>query len=146
MAPLVTTSFIARYAGSYRRMKPTWTSRRPTATSASRIRRQASWLVASGFSQKTGLPAARQASTYSSWLGPQDATMTASTSGASTSACPSGWTTARGRSATAAAALSGSTSVTATTSAPARTLLSRSTWSRPIIPVPTTPTRTVISR
>jgi hypothetical protein len=44
-------------------LKPTWTSRRPAATSASTIRRQASWVVASGFSQNTGLPAAMQAST-----------------------------------------------------------------------------------
>ena len=39
-------------------MKPTITSRRPAATSASRIRSQASRVVASGFSQKTCLPAA----------------------------------------------------------------------------------------
>ena len=39
-------------------MKPTMTSRRPAATSASMIRSQASRVVASGFSQKTCLPAA----------------------------------------------------------------------------------------
>ena len=36
------------------------------------IRRHASWVVASGFSQNTGLPAAIAASTYSSWVGPQE--------------------------------------------------------------------------
>ena len=39
-------------------MKPTMTSRLPAATSASRIRSQASRVVASGFSQNTCLPAA----------------------------------------------------------------------------------------
>ena len=44
-------------------MKPTWTSRLPWATSASMMFRQASVVVASGFSQKTGLPAAIEART-----------------------------------------------------------------------------------
>ena len=39
------------------------------------IRRQASCVVASGFSQNTGLPAAIAASTYSSWVGPQEHTI-----------------------------------------------------------------------
>ena len=56
------------------------TSRRPAATSASTMRSQASRVVASGFSQKTCLPASMQASTYSSWVGPHEATTTASTS------------------------------------------------------------------
>ena len=43
------------------------------------IRRQASWVVASGFSQNTGLPASIAASTYSSWVGPQEQTTMAST-------------------------------------------------------------------
>src|SRR6476661_6048762 len=60
-------------------MYPTWTSRRPKATSASMIRRHAFWLVASGFSQNTGLPAPIAASTYSSWVGPQEQTTIAST-------------------------------------------------------------------
>jgi hypothetical protein len=37
-------------------MYPTCTRRRPNPTSASMIRRHASWVVARGFSQKTGLP------------------------------------------------------------------------------------------
>ena len=60
-------------------MKPTWTSRRPAAISASMIRWQAALDGASGFSQNTGLPAAIAATTCSSWAGPQDATRTAST-------------------------------------------------------------------
>src|SRR3954454_4331422 len=43
-----------------------------------------------------------------------------------------------------AAARSGSTSVSATTSAPATTWLSLRMWSSPIIPTPITPTRTVM--
>src|SRR4029077_20992091 len=60
-------------------MKPTWTSRRPAAISASMIRWQASRDGASGFSQNTGLPAAIAARACSSCAGPQDATSTAST-------------------------------------------------------------------
>jgi hypothetical protein len=44
-------------------MKPTCTSRRPTAASASTTRRAASAVLASGFSHSTGLPAARHART-----------------------------------------------------------------------------------
>ena len=84
--PPSTAVLTARYAASYRRMKPTITSRRPKAISASRIRRQASWVVASGFSQKTGLPASMAARTNSSWVGPQEVTMTASTSSSRISA------------------------------------------------------------
>ena len=43
------------------------------------IRRQASLVGASGFSQNTGLPAPIAATTCSSWAAPQDATSTAST-------------------------------------------------------------------
>ena len=50
-------------------------------TSASTIRRQASCVVASGFSQNTGLPAAIDARTYCSWVGPHEQTTTASTAG-----------------------------------------------------------------
>ena len=50
-------------------MKPTWTSLRPEAISASMIRRQASLVGASGFSQNTGLPAPIAATTCSSWAG-----------------------------------------------------------------------------
>ena len=47
MLPSSTAAFMAREPASYRRMKPTWTYRRPAATSASMIRRQASWPGAS---------------------------------------------------------------------------------------------------
>ena len=52
------------------------------------IRSHASRVVASGFSQNTCLPAAIEASTYSSWVGPQEQTTTASTSSSSISSCP----------------------------------------------------------
>ena len=66
-------------------MKPTWTRRLPWAISASMMLRQACVVVASGFSQNTGLPAAIAASTYSSWVGPHEQTMTASTAGSAMS-------------------------------------------------------------
>ena len=78
-------------------MKPTWTSRRPAAISASMIRRQASSVVASGFSQNTGLPAAIAASTYSSCVAPQDATSTASTPPSAMRSWPVGCTVAAGQ-------------------------------------------------
>jgi hypothetical protein len=71
-------------------MKPTCTSRRPAAASASMMARQARSVVARGFSQKTGLPAAMPASTYSSWVGPQEATRTASTSWSAITWCAAG--------------------------------------------------------
>jgi hypothetical protein len=143
MCPLSTTSFIARYAASYRRMKPTWTSRRPASTSASMMREQASSVVASGFSQNTGLPAQREASTYSSCVGPQEQTMTASTLSSAIRSSPEACTVEPvSLDATSLATLS-SASVTATTSAPDTTWVSRRMWSRPIIPVPMTPTRSV---
>ena len=70
-------------------MKPTVTSRRPAATSASMTCRHASAVVASGFSHSTGLPAAMHASTNSSCVGSKEATITASTSGSAIRACGS---------------------------------------------------------
>ena len=60
-------------------MKPTCTSRLPRAASASTMRFAPSAVVASGFSQKQGLPAAMAASTYCSCVAPQEVTSTAST-------------------------------------------------------------------
>ena len=60
-------------------MKPTWTRRRPNATSASITRSAAASEVTIGFSQKTGLPAAMQARSCSSWAGPQEQITTACT-------------------------------------------------------------------
>jgi len=61
-------------------MKPVWTNRRPCAVSASTILTQSSAVVASGFSQKTGFPAAIADRTCSACVGPQEVTSTASTS------------------------------------------------------------------
>ena len=52
------------------------------------MRRHASGVGASGFSQNTGLPAPIAASTNSSWLGPDEVTTTASTSSEATTSCP----------------------------------------------------------
>ena len=133
-------SFIARYPSSYRRMKPTITSRRPAFVSASRMRSHASRVVASGFSQKTCLPAAMHASTYSSWVGPHEATMTASTSSSPMRSCPFSCIRAPASSPATALARLRSTSVTATTRAPDSTWVSRRMWSCPIMPTPMTPT------
>src|SRR5882724_6026849 len=98
-------------------MYPTCTSRLPYATSASTTRSAASWVVASGFSQKTGLPAAMDASTYCSWVGPQEQTTTASTVGSAITSSPVGRTVAPIPRPTSAATAS-STSVTAVTRTP----------------------------
>ena len=45
-------------------------------------------VVASGFSQKQGLPAAMAASTYCSWVAPHEVTSTASTSAEAMSSSP----------------------------------------------------------
>ena len=125
-------------------MKPTMTCRFPLATSASRIRSHASRVVASGFSQNTCLPAAMEASTYSSCVGPHEATTIASTSGSSISSCPVCSALAAGRSAATALARSKSTSVTAEMRAPETTWVMRRMWSCPIMPTPMTPTLRVI--
>src|SRR3954471_21634320 len=124
-------------------MKPTITMRRPAATSASRIRSQASRVVASGFSQNTCLPAAMPASTNSSCVGPQDATTTASTSGPLIRSWPVLWTVAPVARSATDCARSMSASVTAATRAPESTCVSLRMWSWPIIPTPMTPTLTV---
>ena len=98
-------------------MNPSVTSRRPAAASASITRRHASAVVASGFSHSTGLPAAMQASTNSSWVASNDATTTRSTASSAISACGS----AKARpppSSAAAEARAGSASATAATRAP----------------------------
>src|SRR5580704_3140979 len=124
-------------------MKPTWTSRRPAAISASMIRRQASLVGASGFSQNTGLPASIAATTCSSWAAPQDATSTASTPASAMRSAAVACTTAPGRPAATCPARAASTSLTATTAPPVRTWEIRRMWSWPIMPVPMTPTLTV---
>jgi hypothetical protein len=123
--PPSTAAFTAWYAASYRRMKPTITSRRPLATSASTIRRQASCVVASGFSQNTGFPASIDASTYSSCVGPHEVTITASTVSSLISSCPVACTAQPGNPSAICCARAGSTSVTATTCAPDSTWVSR---------------------
>ena len=127
-------------------MKPTCTSRRPWAISASRMRRHASCVVASGFSQSTGLPAAMQASTYSSWVAPQEATTTASTASSRIRAWPVACALAPSTRPATSRARAWSASATATTLAPGSTVVSRRMWSCPIMPTPMTPTFTVMSR
>ena len=70
-------------------MKPTVTSRRPSAASASTTRSDASASTASGFSHSTGLPASRQASVNGSCVIAGEAITTASTSGDAISSRPS---------------------------------------------------------
>ncbi len=120
-------------------MNPTCTRRRPAATSASTIRRHASGVGASGFSQNTGLPAPIVASTNSSWLGPDEVTSTASTAAEAITSSPlrSGW--APGTDPATSPARAGSASATAVTWAPATARLSRRAWSWPIMPAPTMP-------
>src|SRR5215213_8613008 len=145
MSPDSMTALSARYAASYRRMKPTCTRRRPEAVSSAMIRRQASCVVANGFSQKTGVSAAMAASTYTSWVGPQEVTITASTSSDSMSSCPVPKTRALGSLSATALAASPLASETPVTIAPDSTSVIRRMWSWPIIPVPITPTFSVIS-
>src|SRR6476619_6393438 len=109
------------------------------------IRRQASCVVANGFSQKTGFPASMAARTYSSWVGPQEQTMIASTSSALISSWPVEYAAAPGTPSATLLASSRLTSVTATTLDPAKTVVNRRMWSFPIMPTPITPTFTVIS-
>ena len=108
------------------------------------IRRHASWVVASGFSQNTGLPASIAASTYSSWVGPQEQTTIASTLSWAISSWPVAKTLAPGTPAATCCACSAFTSVTATTAAPGSTWVSRRMWSWPIMPTPMMPTLIVM--
>ena len=108
------------------------------------MRSHASRVVASGFSQNTCLPAAMEASTYSSCVGPQEATTIASTSGSSISSCPVCSALADGRSAATDLARSKSTSATAEIRAPETTCVIRRMWSCPIMPTPMTPTLRVM--
>src|SRR6202000_2169075 len=103
-------------------------SRRPPAASAPSTRSQASRVVASGFSQNTGLPAAIAASTYCSWVGPQDATTTASTAGSAITVSPLECTAGTPYCLATASARPESTSVTAVTGAPSTIVVSRRTW------------------
>src|SRR6478609_297445 len=107
------------------------------------MRRHACWVVASGFSQNTGLPASIAASTYSSCVGPQEHTTTASTASSAMRSWPVECARAAGTVSATRLASSRLTSVTALTDAPARTVVSLRMWSLPIIPTPMTPTLTV---
>jgi len=86
-----------------------------------------------------GLPAAMEASTNSSWVGPQEVTTTTSTSGAAITSRPVGRARAPIPAATSLARPP-SMSVTATTLAPPIRWLIRRACSTPIAPVPMTPT------
>ena len=114
------------------------TRRRPIAVSRSTISRQSSFDVASGFSQRTGFLAARQARTNGLCVGSGDAIRTASTrsllisdSGSRTTAAPCASPTANAR--------RWSASVTAT-SFPPRTAVDKiRAWSVPMMPAPISP-------
>ncbi len=110
------------------------------------MRRHASVVVASGFSQKTCLPASTEATTYCSWVGPQEQTITASTSSSAIRSSPVAWTFALASPAATSLADTSLASLTATTSAPDTTSVSLRMWSRPIMPVPMTPTLSVMAR
>src|SRR5215211_5060064 len=126
-------------------MKPTCTSRRPKATSASTTRRPASPVVASGFSHRTGLPAARQARTNASCVSSEEAMTTASTSALWISSSASGSTRIPGPAAAAARARAGSASDTATTSASATSPAMVRRCAAPITPAPMIPMRALTS-
>ena len=70
--------------------------------------------------------------------------MTASTLSSATRFSPVAWTTAFTRPAATSLADTSLASFTATTSAPETTSVSRRMWSRPIMPVPMTPTLSVM--
>ena len=106
-------------------MKPTWTSRRPAATSAFMIASPSACVVASGFSQNTGLPASIAVSTCSAWVCAQEVTSTASTAGSATRSRPDGCTVTPVSAAAADAARAASTSVTAVTAPPDTTWVIR---------------------
>ena len=61
-APESSSRFSSAYSGSNRRMKPTWTSGRPPLASISTSRSDDALSNVSGFSQRTGFAASRQAS------------------------------------------------------------------------------------
>src|SRR5437764_3937756 len=120
-------------------MKPTWTRRLPCFTSASTMRRQPAAVVASGFSQNTGFPAAMWASTNSSCVGPPEVSTPTFTAGAAITSRPVGRALAP-IPAAMSLARAPSMSVTATTLAPPIRWLIRRACSTPIAPVPMTPT------
>ena len=140
-SPESSIAFIAAYSGSKRRMKPTCTSGRPPRRSASTSRSDDSASMVSGFSHRANLPCSRQASTCSSCTNPGDAMTTASTPGSATSSSGSAKTRTPSKPAASAVARSWSGSATATSSAFAMRLATRSAWSAPIMPTPITPTR-----
>ena len=72
--------------------------------------------------------------------------MTASTRSSAMRSSPVACTVASGSPAATSLATTSLASVTATTSAPETTWVSRRMWSCPIMPVPMTPTRSVMSR
>src|SRR5690606_4880207 len=117
----------------------TWTRRRPDACSASMIFMQSSAVVASGFSQNTGLRAATAASTDAACAGPQEATSTATTSPAPTTSRSEAAERPPPDAATAAAR-PGAMPVTTATRAPPTAVPILRASSAPIIPAPTRPT------
>ena len=80
-SPPSMSAFSWAYSWSNRRMNPTWISRLPSSASRLTTASEVSTSVVNGFSQSTGLPCSRQASSCFSWVGPGVASTTASTSG-----------------------------------------------------------------
>src|SRR5450631_4215316 len=125
-------------------MKPTWTNLRPAFCSAAMMRRHAAAVGASGFSQKTGLPASIAAMTDSSWAGAEarhhhgvDLLGTYQRCTVCKDSRPRGSATALARST--------SRSETATTLPPDSTLVMRAMCAWPIPPGPMIPILTVMS-
>lgn len=127
------------YSWSKRRMKPTWTRRRPSSVSRRYTAAAVVASVVSGFSHSTGLPASRQARTCSSCAVPGLAITTASTSSAAIAASGSATTRAPIGSATRWACSSEKSLITVTR-APRVRRDRLSTWNEPILPTPRTAT------
>jgi hypothetical protein len=131
-------------------MNPTETSAGPPAPTASSsawtTRRHSGSVGASGFSHMTGFPAWMAATARSAWVASAEATTTASTAGSPMSATPSSVARTSGRAVATSRARSRSRSATMATVAPVTCRCSVLMWSAPMIPVPITPTRTVMGR
>src|SRR4029450_6042830 len=130
-------------------MNPTETSPGPpaptTSCSAWTTRTHSASVGASGFSHMTGFPAWTAATARSAWEASGEATTTASTAGSPMSATPSSVARTPGRAAATSCARSRSRSATMVTVAPVTCWCRVLMWSAPMMPVPITPTRTVIS-
>lgn len=140
-SPASISVFSSAYSGSNRRMKPTWISRTPSSASRRTTSSAESTSVVSGFSHSTGLRCSRHASNCLSCVGPGVASTTASTSGSAMASNGSDTTRHPGTPAAISSARVSMKSLTTATFTPAMRVDSRSTWSAPITPTPSTATR-----